>query len=338
MKRLLVVDDEWLIRKGIVRTVERLRSGWSIEEAANGREAIERIGRCSFDLIFCDIKMPEMDGITMLDEMTRRCSRVPVVFLTGYDDFPLMQSAIRLRAYDYLLKPVHDSDIVSVFASFEQDFGTVRTRSGAAHAEWRKFEFRLISALETFDADRVASVLEDGRSFLDGGMAMTEYVDEIVRIASHFFSKYRVYGFARDVRFSSNDLSNFANVLHAIRIRLAQVKEAEEAGKSGNKIIRLAKDYINSHLQRPLTLAEVADYVHFNPTYFSEYFKEKSGETFMGYVTRMKLEKAKEMLADPAIRINDISDCLGYKDPRSFTKMFKTTLGLTPTEYRNRHT
>ena len=123
MLRLLVVDDEWLIRKGIVRMIERLCDGdMVVEEAANGKEAIERIQQSQFDLIFCDIKMPELDGIQTLEELTRLGFRVPVVFLTGFNEFSLVQHALRLRAYDYLLKPVQDEDFLSTLAKFKQDF------------------------------------------------------------------------------------------------------------------------------------------------------------------------------------------------------------------------
>ncbi|MBW7452544.1 response regulator [Paenibacillus sepulcri] len=335
MHRLLVVDDEWLIRTGIVRMVERLSPEWLVEQAANGIEAIERIKQASFDLIFCDIKMPGLDGIETLDELTRKGYRIPVVFLTGYDEFALMQSALRLRAYDYLLKPIHDKDILAVFTSFKKDFLSINMRSDIQHANLQQFEFQLLNALDSFDADRVFGAIEVGQALLSDRMTITEYVDEILRITNHFFSKYRIQGFDKDLPITSNDLSNLSHIRHAIQIRFSYIKQIEGNEKGDHKIIKLVKEFINTHLQKQLTLAEVADYVHFNPTYFSEYFKEKSGETFIQYVTRIKIEKAKTMLMDPTIKINDISEYLGYKDPRSFSKMFKSFLGMTPTEYRS---
>ncbi|WP_274652045.1 response regulator transcription factor [Paenibacillus humicola] len=334
MPRLLIVDDEWLIRKGIVGMVKRLQSDWSIEEAANAKEAIDLLTLHAFDLILCDIKMPGMDGIEMLDELTRQGIRIPVVYLTGYDEFTLVRNALRLRAYDYLLKPVNDSDVVAVFARFQTDFLTISVRSGVQDTRLQQFEFGLTNALESFDADRVSHAIEEGLALLNGSMSKSESVDEIVRVAANFFGKNRLPGFEKEISLSSNDLSNLETVKHAIRIRLAHLKAIGEA-EDGNKIVKKVKAFIDQNIQHQLTLAEAAEQVHFNPTYFSEYFKEKSGETFMQYVTRVKIEKAKAMLADPTIKINDISDFLGYKDPRSFSKMFKMVLGLTPTEYRH---
>ncbi|WP_339319175.1 response regulator [Paenibacillus sp. FSL R10-2734] len=336
MLRLLVVDDEWLIRKGIVRMIERLCDGdMVVEEAANGKEAIERIQQSQFDLIFCDIKMPELDGIQTLEELTRLGFRVPVVFLTGFNEFSLVQHALRLRAYDYLLKPVQDEDFLSTLAKFKQDFLKISTRSEASQNDLQRFEFKLLNALESLDVERASQVIEDGQVMLSDRITFTGYVDEIVRITSFFFSKHRIVGFDKELRFSSNDLCNLSNLQHAVKIRMAHIREQGEDINSDSVIIKKVKEHINEHLQDQLTLTGVAEFVHFNPTYFSEYFKEKSGETFIQYVTRVKIEKAKSMLADPLIKINDISDCLGYQDPRSFSKMFKLFMGITPTEYRN---
>jgi two-component system response regulator YesN len=124
-------------------------------------------------------------------------------------------------------------------------------------------------------------------------MTITAYVDEILRIANHFFSKYRIQSFDKDLRLTSNDLSNLSTIQHAIQIRFSHIKEMDGTGNSDNKIIKLVKEYINAHLQHQVTLAEAAGHVHFNPTYFSEYFKEKTGETFMQYITRIKIKERK---------------------------------------------
>ncbi|GGG27009.1 response regulator transcription factor [Paenibacillus abyssi] len=334
MAHLLVVDDEWLIRKGIVQMVARLQPDWSIEEAGNGKEAIERIRSSTFDLVISDIKMPEIDGIDMLERLNKEAVRTPVVFLTGYDEFQLMRNAIQLRAYDYLLKPVHDDEMIAVLAKFQQDFMHMKVLTNKQHTMLENFEFKLLNALNAFDVEEVSSMLEEGLTTLSDCITMKEYVDEIIRITNRFFTKNRIHGFDKEVAMSSNEISNLANLQHAIQIRLAYLRDEIHAGN--DKIIAMAKEYIDRHLERhALSLTEVANHVHFNPTYFSEYFKVRCGETFSQYVMRRKIEKAKAMLEDPANRIIDISDTLGYKDPRSFTKMFKLILGMTPKEYRN---
>ena len=112
MLKVLIVEDEELIRKGIVLTVD-----WAaldclvVGEAANGAEGLEQAARCNPDLIITDLKMPQMDGIEMLEKLRGMGKNTYVIILTAYDSFSYIQAALRLEAVDYLLKPFHDGDL-----------------------------------------------------------------------------------------------------------------------------------------------------------------------------------------------------------------------------------
>ena len=112
MLKVLIVEDEELIRKGIVLTVD-----WAaldclvVGEAANGAEGLVLAARCNPDLIITDLKMPQMDGIEMLEKLRGMGKNTYVIILTAYDSFSYIQAALRLEAVDYLLKPFHDGDL-----------------------------------------------------------------------------------------------------------------------------------------------------------------------------------------------------------------------------------
>ena len=106
MLKVLIVEDEELIRKGIALTVD-----WAaldcvvVGEAANGVEGLEKAEKCDPDLIITDLKMPQMDGIEMLERLRQAGKTTHVIILTAYDSFSYVQTALRLEAVDYLLKP-----------------------------------------------------------------------------------------------------------------------------------------------------------------------------------------------------------------------------------------
>lgn len=112
MLRVLIVEDEEMIRKGIVLTVD-----WTaldcvvVGEAANGVQGLEAARRLKPSLIITDLKMPQMDGIEMLKALRAEGCKAYVIILTAYDNFSYAQSALRLGAVDYLLKPFHDGDL-----------------------------------------------------------------------------------------------------------------------------------------------------------------------------------------------------------------------------------
>ncbi len=112
MLKVLIVEDEEMIRKGIVLTVD-----WAaldcvvVGEASNGLEGLEAARRLEPTLIITDIKMPQMDGIEMVRALRAEGCGAYVIILTAYDHFSYAQSALRLGAVDYLLKPFHDGDL-----------------------------------------------------------------------------------------------------------------------------------------------------------------------------------------------------------------------------------
>jgi two-component system response regulator YesN len=97
-----------------------------------------------------------------------------------------------------------------------------------------------------------------------------------------------------------------------------------------------AKKYIETHLSREIPLEEVADQLGLNASYFSQLFKQMTGETFVQYRIRKRMDKAKKLLELPHYRIIDISYEVGYADHPHFTKTFKKYTGLSPSEYRDK--
>ena len=112
MNRVLVVEDEEMIGKGIVLTVDWKALDCEVAgEAANGEEGLSAAEQLKPDIIITDLKMPKMDGISMLTELRKRGCTSKVIILTAYTSFSYARSALRLGAVDFLLKPYHDGEL-----------------------------------------------------------------------------------------------------------------------------------------------------------------------------------------------------------------------------------
>jgi two-component system response regulator YesN len=99
-------------------------------------------------------------------------------------------------------------------------------------------------------------------------------------------------------------------------------------------VLQNAADYIKENYARDLTLEEVAQAVHISPYYLSHLFKEELGVTFIGYLTKVRIEQAKILLLETNLTIQQISYMVGYQDSSYFTKVFKKLEGRTPTQFR----
>jgi len=105
-KRIITIDDETAVRRSLKAYLED--SGYEVLEAANGREGIELIESSSPDLVLCDLRMPEVDGLEVLHHVSREHPELPIIIVSGTGVIGDAIEAVRLGAWDYVLKPVED--------------------------------------------------------------------------------------------------------------------------------------------------------------------------------------------------------------------------------------
>lgn len=107
---ILVVDDEINLRHTLALILQR--AGYTVTAAGNGQEARKYLENGNFDLVFLDLKMPDIDGIVLLPEIRRLYPELPVLILTAHATLDSAIHAVRLGARDYLLKPIDPAQIL----------------------------------------------------------------------------------------------------------------------------------------------------------------------------------------------------------------------------------
>lgn len=122
MKKLLIAEDEKLIRQGIEAIV--MRSSVPIEEiilCKNGEEAYEIIKNQKIDVMITDIRMPKMDGITLVKEIQSLPFVPKLIVISGYDDFSYAVELLRFGAKEYILKPIERDKIIQILDKLEKE-------------------------------------------------------------------------------------------------------------------------------------------------------------------------------------------------------------------------
>lgn len=254
MYKVLIADDEMIIRKGLKSFVER-EEGFCVSALCeDGQEALSMAMEDKPDVCFVDINMPFVNGLEFIERFNRICPEACVVVVTGYDDFAYAQQAIRLHVRDYLLKPVNEED-------FRETMEKVRG---------------------ILDAKKLSRRISDWRGESD-----------------------------------------------------VKLKRMEDNRPSYSEKIRAALSYLNGNYgDAELTLNETAAYLHVSAPYLSKTFREETGDTFQGYLQRIRLKKAAELLKDEEIMIYEIAERCGYSSQHYFSAAFKKETGMSPAEYR----
>jgi two-component system response regulator AtoC len=117
-KLVLVVDDEAAVREALRDVLEE--SGYKVVLAASGKEALEKMGTVRPDAVLLDIRMPELDGIGVLGVMRERYQAVPIILMTAYGDTQTTITAMRLGAFEYVLKPLNLDELLATLEKATQ--------------------------------------------------------------------------------------------------------------------------------------------------------------------------------------------------------------------------
>ncbi len=105
---------------------------------------------------------------------------------------------------------------------------------------------------------------------------------------------------------------------------------------SADSLISKAKEYIRDNIYRDISQEETANHLYISSSYLSRMFRKQTGENFLQYVTRVKMETAIELLKDPQYKTYQVCEKLGYKTPRYFSRLFRAHTGMNPSEYRGK--
>ena len=105
MPKILIIEDEATIRRVLTKILSEENDSYIVEEAEDGLQGVEKIKNDDYDLVLCDIKMPKMDGVEVLEAVKKIKPEIPMVMISGHGDLETAVNTMRLGAFDYISKP-----------------------------------------------------------------------------------------------------------------------------------------------------------------------------------------------------------------------------------------
>jgi len=153
MLRVMIIDDEERIRLGLAKLVEQVDPGVQVTGIyASGKELLDQLDSVQVDLIITDIKMPQMNGLALIEKVQLQRPQVKFAILSGFNDFSFAQQAIRLGVEEYLLKPVETAELTLMLERVKEKLQLEESRQSAVAED----SFRL---LLSHDPDRLPDPL-----------------------------------------------------------------------------------------------------------------------------------------------------------------------------------
>jgi len=355
--KVMIVDDMEVLRRDIKRSkLWGEDSGFVIaEEAENGLDALEKLESNSMDLIITDIRMPKMDGIELLRSVAEKKLGEVTVLFSDFTEYSYARQGFLYGAFDYLSKPVNDIELANLL-------DRIKKHLNEKNEQERKLQIlQEVAERNLFiedDTKQIVAQIQNG----DYNKATLSFSSLIDKLSTQYDSEYlkipisvqnAMHGIIDETMKNHDWLEKFvdADALKAVDYsaccgNLEEVKKMANhvleklgtvinrlMGCHENKIVRQACEHTLKHIEEEISVKALSEKLFLNKSYLSETFKQEYGITLSEYITIVKIERAKMLLAEGNIKNYQIAERLGFKDVEYFGRLFKKYTGMPLKEY-----
>lgn len=303
MYKVVIIDDEPIIVEGLSRSISWDK--WQCEvvgTASSGEEGMELIETMKPDILFSDICMPGIDGLTMIAAIKSQHPHMEITILTGFRDFDYAQRAIRLGVTRFLLKPSKMDELEEAVEKMTDNL--------------------MVGNILPERKELPEKNLTDGQKLSDGNN-LPDKKEEMVEVP---------------LEASVDTTLDTAMEIPEFELDEEIFSEENDEGldnPAGSFIVYNALHYMEMNYKSKLKLADVAEKCYVSQWHLSKLLNRYKGQSFSDILNNIRIEKAKEMLRDPMLRIGDVAENVGFMDMAHFSRVFKKQVGISANEYRN---
>lgn len=397
MWRVLIADDEPKIRRGLRSFIDWHEFDMEVvDEAEDGQMAYEKALALHPDLMLVDICMPFMNGLELMQKIRDALPDCILIVISGHDEFDYARQAVRLQAFDFLLKPVTSEQMRATLDKVRQSLTAASCRSQYLVWARQQFDKNLPYLREKFLRDWIGNRLSwlEAREHLDflqltvpenPGLMVVKAVEKLnkddmgserdrhilmlavqnlIQLELSTAGPVTLFQDAKDQLVgllpivSQSDWATLPERLQQkaeqclgqnlviARMPIARIEtdlpsayetlcdQISQATGLTPAVLQ-AKKFIDTNHGRPeLTLLDVANSIPVSPSYLSRLLKQELGVSFIEYLTQVRIRMATQLMNDPALKIYEVAERVGYSSQHYFSTAFKKMLDMSPAEYR----
>lgn len=335
MYSVVVAEDEHWIRRGIVEMVNRTGGIFQVAgEAENGDEAWRLIRERCPSMLITDIEMPQKDGLSLVKNIDDAKLPVVSIIVSGYDRFEYAQQGARYGISEYLLKPVMQESLLEAL-------------------ERSVYRLELLHPVH----EQMALI----RSFLDNltGMDVYQVHKELALLMQAILKTPRIHrgsklallrifagrwralmesyfdGYAQPPASPGEETEEtLAQQLRQLAEDWSRYTRKQDQSRSFRLVIKQACELAQQAYMKEISLADAAGHTGLSVSHFSALFKQHTGDSYVSYVNRIRIDKAKQLLLEPDLKIYQVAEIVGFVSVPYFTRIFKAVAGQSPNAYR----
>lgn len=366
MIKVFLVEDETIIRQGIKNNIDWRSNGFElVGEAGDGEYAYPMILKSQPDILLTDVKMPFMDGLELSRLVKKALPRTKIIVISGYNEFDYAKEAIKIGISDYLLKPVTSASLMDALKKVsdqifeEQENSRLLERYFINYEKYMAFPDK--GDYSGVDRKLIRNFLKTG-NIEECGIFIDEYFEAVgegnymsllLRQYMTMDIFYCVLEFIKSLNAQElntqpelTDLKRVTKAIEKADMTMEYLKELftfaltvrdKNSGDRYGLLIREAQEYIaENYGNSDFSLNMIAGYIGVSPSYFSSIFKQGTGQSFIEYLTKVRIDRACELLRCTTLRTSEIGEQVGYNDPHYFSTAFKKIMGQSPKEFKTR--
>lgn len=334
--KTLIVDDESIVRKGLRAMLSR--DCFEIDvvgEAGSGEQALEFMEHNPVQLLFCDITMPKMSGLVLLEQVNQRFPQVKTVILTCHQDFDYIQEALRHGAIDYIVKTQIDEQ------NLEQLMEAIVNRIRRNMTDSPKFKQRTLTDTNCVRElwTSLQWIIDDDyfRKMFDETDRMTEEErNPIIDDALYLWRKKLSFMLTEEWLLTLQSVP-YGKLDRTLRMEREPIMNRFLRSGYSEEVIRSimkAIDFMHNNIGGKLSQGSVCSAINMSSSYLSKSFKEIMGVTFANYLQDVNIQYASSLLQTTNQPVYLIAEKCGFQDEKYFSRLFKIKMGMLPSQYR----
>lgn len=365
MVKVFLVEDESIIRRGIRDSVDWAGNGFEfVGEAGDGEYAYPMILKTEPDILITDVKMPFMDGLELSRLVKKQLPQTKIVILSGYDEFNYAKEGIKIGISDYLLKPITAASLLEALKKVADTVRDEWEKSRLLERYFVSYE-KYTEFLDRTDYSGVDRKLISDFLKLGSGEECSLFIDEYFAAVGENNYKslllrqymamdifYCIQEFIKNLGVKTEEIPEELKDIKVIPKSIENVESTKQylvqmfdraikirdriSSNRYGSLIEDAKRYIGEHFNNSeFSLNMIADHIGVSPSYFSSIFKQETGQSFVEYLTKTRIDKACELLRCTTLRTAEVGEQVGYNDPHYFSATFKKVMAQSPKDYKN---